>query len=251
MFIQPSQVDYPEHYQHIFLLSHMRANTSLISHILGSHAQISGYYEMHLSYCSAQDLVRQQQMYLTNDSIEKNTKYLFDKLLHNDYKLYLDNLGTRNPQVLVSIRSAEQTIKSIVNLFRNKSGQRTYANIESATQYYIDRISTLVKFCEMNKSKYYYFDAELIRIDSEKILNYLQTWLSLDVALNDQYQMFSMTGKTRAGDSSENMTQGKIVQQNSNYDEIEIPDDLLQNAITKSQQAKQLIIAGAIEAITV
>ena len=35
-------------YQHIFLLSHMRANTSLISHILGSHPQISGYYEMHL-----------------------------------------------------------------------------------------------------------------------------------------------------------------------------------------------------------
>ena len=118
MFIKPSQVDYPEHYQHIFLLSHMRANTSLISHILGSHAQISGYYEMHLSYCSAEDLVRQQQMYLTNDSIEKNTKYLFDKLLHNDYKLYLDHLGAGNPQVLVSIRSAEQTIKSIVNVFR-------------------------------------------------------------------------------------------------------------------------------------
>ena len=31
----------------IFLLSHMRAYTSLAGHILGSHPQINGYYEMH------------------------------------------------------------------------------------------------------------------------------------------------------------------------------------------------------------
>ena len=34
----------------IFLLSHMRAYTSLAGHILGSHPQINGYYEMHLGY---------------------------------------------------------------------------------------------------------------------------------------------------------------------------------------------------------
>jgi hypothetical protein len=37
-------------YARIFLLSHMRAFTSLAGHILGSHPQINGYYEMHISY---------------------------------------------------------------------------------------------------------------------------------------------------------------------------------------------------------
>ena len=40
----------PERYSRIFLLSHMRAFTSLAGHILGSHPQINGYFEMHISY---------------------------------------------------------------------------------------------------------------------------------------------------------------------------------------------------------
>ncbi|TCS68990.1 hypothetical protein EDC61_1225 [Sulfuritortus calidifontis] len=42
----------------IFLLSHMRAFTSLAGHILGSHPQINGYYEMHISYWDAAALDR-------------------------------------------------------------------------------------------------------------------------------------------------------------------------------------------------
>ena len=47
-------------YARIFLLSHMRAFTSLAGHILGSHPQINGYYEMHLSYEDAAALDRQR-----------------------------------------------------------------------------------------------------------------------------------------------------------------------------------------------
>jgi hypothetical protein len=46
-------------YTRIFLLSHMRAFTSLAGHILGSHPQVNGYYEMHISYEDAFALDRQ------------------------------------------------------------------------------------------------------------------------------------------------------------------------------------------------
>ncbi|MGV8991151.1 MAG: hypothetical protein ACOH1Q_07075 [Thiobacillus sp.] len=37
-----------DRYARISLLSHMRALSSLAGHILGSHPQINGYYEMPL-----------------------------------------------------------------------------------------------------------------------------------------------------------------------------------------------------------
>lgn len=49
----------PEHYARIFLLSHMRACTSLAGHILGSHIRINGYFEMHISYENAAALDKQ------------------------------------------------------------------------------------------------------------------------------------------------------------------------------------------------
>ena len=248
-------------YQHIFLLSHMRANNSLISHILGSHPQISGYYEMHLSYRTENDLIKQEQLLIdkqeSNKAFKNSRHYLFDKILHNDYELLLENLlptliptsGHNKFKILVSIRPPEQTIKSIVNLFRNKKTAHPYANPEEATEYYLKRIIKLTQFCEKNKANYYYYDADLIRTNAEKSLAHIQNWLSLATPLSEEYQVFSLTGKPRVGDSSENMKKGRIVKQQTNYNAIEIPSHLLDKAVTETSQYRQQIISHAIDAI--
>ena len=53
-----SMIAVSERYDRIFLLSHMRALTSLAGHILDLHPQINGYYEMHISYENASDLAK-------------------------------------------------------------------------------------------------------------------------------------------------------------------------------------------------
>lgn len=59
--VSPNSINaLPDRYARIFLLSHMRAHTSLMAHILGSHSQINGYYEMHLDYEDASALDRQR-----------------------------------------------------------------------------------------------------------------------------------------------------------------------------------------------
>jgi len=88
----------PDPYARIFLLSHMRAFTSLAGHILGSHPQINGYYEMHLSYEDASALDQQLDVYRASDALKPNSRYLFDKLLHNDYVLQPARLGWPNPE---------------------------------------------------------------------------------------------------------------------------------------------------------
>ena len=241
-------------YQHIFLLSHMRANTSLISHILGSHNDISGYYEMHLSYVTENDLLKQEEE-LSNkkaghDIITSSTKYLFDKLLHNDYELVLENLSAKKIKILVSVRPAEQTIKSIINLFRNKNNGHPYADPEQAVNYYIERIIALAKFCTKHPYKYYYYDADLIRTRPKETLARIQHWLSLKTPLTDQYRIFSLTGQAGAGDSSDNMKKGRIIQSRTDYEDIKIPSHLLQKAITETRKHKQLIVTHAIEALS-
>ncbi|MFK5985321.1 MAG: hypothetical protein QM479_07825 [Pseudomonadota bacterium] len=238
-------------YQHIFLLSHMRANTSLISHILGSHTDINGYYEMHLSYLEAADLDKQQHEYCIKNALKQDSKYLFDKILHNAYALELTNLTATQIKILVSIRPAEQTIKSIINLFAQKKTQHSYADVENASQYYIQRIKQLAEFCKSNRDGYYYFDADIIRTSPEKILKAMQQWLSLSTPLTEQYQIFSQTGKPRAGDSSVNMKQGEIVKQQSSYADIEISEQLLQQVLATTQENKQFIKNYAIESLTI
>ncbi len=240
-------------YQHIFLLSHMRANTSLISHILGSHNEISGYYEMHLSYVTENDLLKQEKVFSDkeagHDIITSSTKYLFDKLLHNDYDLVLENLSSKKIKILVSIRPAEQTLKSIINLFRNKNNGHPYADPEQVVHYYIERITALAKFCTHYRDKYYYYDADLIRTKPQETLARIKNWLSLKTPLTDQYHIFSLTGQAGAGDSSDNMKKGRIIQSRTNYKDIKIPSHLLQKAITETRKHKQLIVTHAIDSI--
>jgi len=113
----------PDCYARIFLLSHMRACTSLAGHILGSHPEINGYFEMHISYDEASDLDRQLHEFLQIETPKKNSRYLFDKLLHNDYRL---NTGLFDPaglRLLVALLEPDKTIRSIADLFRKKGTQ--------------------------------------------------------------------------------------------------------------------------------
>ncbi|MCU7819359.1 MAG: hypothetical protein KZQ57_10960, partial [gamma proteobacterium symbiont of Lucinoma myriamae] len=196
------------------------------------------------------DLLKQQDLYSSKDVIKSSSQYLFDKLLHNDYELLLEELDLTKIKLLVSIRQPEQSIKSIINLFQNKETEHSYAHPEAAIKYYRDRIMSLAKFCERYKGCYYYYDADLIRSKPKECLAQLQNWLSLESPLTEQYQMFSQTGKAGAGDSSANMTKGKIIQQQTNYEALEIPSDLLSKVQKESAQHRQLMIENALESLT-
>ena len=130
-------------YARIFLLSHMRAYTSLAGHILGSHPQINGYFEMHLGYEDASALDRQLAAYQRDEALKPGSRYLFDKLLHNDYALKPERLGRADIKVLVALAEPEHTIKSIVHLFRQKPDPDLYASPVQAAKYYVERVRAL------------------------------------------------------------------------------------------------------------
>ncbi len=238
-------------YSRIFLLSHMRAFTSLAGHILGSHPAINGYFEMHISYDDATALDKQLDVLQASETIKDNSHYLFDKLLHNDYQLKHEQLVRTDIKILVSLLEPEQTIKSIVDLFTQKQTQELYASPVEATNYYIERVETLAEFCKSVNQRYYYYDAELFQAAPDRLLARLSSWLELDTPLSERYQIFSQTGNARKGDSSKRIQSGKIDKTKTDYSHISVPQDEMRRALRVYRDCRQTILENATDSITI
>ncbi len=231
----------------IFLLSHMRAYSSLLGHIIGSHAEVNGYYEMHISYENNSQLNHQHDQYIQTESFKTGSQFLFDKILHNNYELDLNRLNLQQPKILIALRSPQQSIKSIINLFCKKDSKKSYSNPEQATRYYIQRLKKLSKFSQQNTKTYYYFDAELIISHTEELLMTLSNWIQLSTPLKNQYQLFSQTGRAGAGDSSQAIKAGEIIKSANHYTDIDLADHLLESAELAYCNYRQQILEHAID----
>jgi len=233
----------------IFLLSHMRAYTSLAGHILGSHPQINGYYEIHLGYEDAAAPHRQMELYCSRDALKPNSRYLFDKLLHNDYVLRPGQLGVADIKILVALAEPEHTIRSIVNLFTQKPDPDLYAAPVEAARYYVARVRALADFCREEVWPFYYFDAELLQRAPQALLPRLTKWLELDPPLSEHYAVFSQTGTPRSGDTSARIRSGSINQTRTDYSHITIPEEALAAAREAYRTCRARIIVGAADSL--
>jgi len=236
-------------YARIFLLSHMRAYTSLAGHILGSHPQINGYYEMHVSYEDASALDRQMEVFRQGDVLKADSRYLFDKLLHNDYLLKPERLGLADIRILVALAEPERTIRSIVHLFAQKADPDLYASPVEAANYYVARLRALADFCRTADRGYCYFDAELLLGAPERLLPRLSDWLDLESPLNERYQTFSQTGKAGRGDSSLRIHRGRIDSTRVDYSHIAIPQEALRMAQEAYRECREQIISNAADSV--
>ncbi|MFO7542154.1 MAG: hypothetical protein R6W97_04960 [Thiobacillus sp.] len=234
----------------IFLLSHMRAYTSLVGHLLGSHPEIDGYYEMHLSYVSAGDMERQVRRYREQDTLKPGSRFLFDKLLHNDYTLNPDTLDADTTAIFIALRPPEPTLKSIVNLFARKHPGDLYADPAGAAAYYIERLEALAAFGRRHPQRYDYFDADLIPTDTARVLAAFGQWLQLGSPLTERYQSFARTGVAGAGDSSPAIGAGHVIRQENAYPAIELDADSLQRAQQAYRDCRRQLIDHAARTLT-
>ncbi len=228
----------------------MRAYTSLVGHLLGSHPEIDGYYEMHLRYASPADLEVQRQRYGEHDRLKPGSRYLFDKLLHNDYTLAPERLDAAPLVVLTSLRPPAPTLRSIVSLFARKSGGDPYADPAGAAAYYIERLRMLATFAEQHAGGFHYFDAPLVLDDSARLLDTLGAWLQLATPLTQRYGTFARTGIPGAGDSSPAITSGRIVHEATGHADITLDSTVLRQAQAAYADCRARLIAHAAAALT-
>src|SRR3569833_3463785 len=95
----------------LFILSHMRSYSSVLSHVLGSHPQIDGYCETHLRYRFSFDLLRLKWRVRKLTGEPLRGRYVLDKILHN-YAVataILDNPRTRG---IILLRQPVDVVQS-------------------------------------------------------------------------------------------------------------------------------------------
>ncbi len=226
--------------KYLFLLSHMRSYSSLLSHIMGSHNKISGYSEMHLSYKKKSDLtVLRYRVYSMNNNNLDGT-YVFDKILHNHY---ISNkiLNSNNVKILFMLRTPEDTIKSISKMSSNLNNPARLNSIDKIGSYYIGRLKQLSELVNRTNGRAVYLDAEKIVNNTDFVLGYLTDWLQLPTKLSSEYRTFSHTGKPGFGDPSDNIKQGRIIK-NRETANVTIPEKLLKEANEEYLKCRETMI---------
>ena len=104
----------------LFVMSHMRSRSSMLSHVLGSHKRISGYYEMSRSYREPADLTRMKMAHLLENHDTPRADYYHDKILHNRFTVCEDILGSPKARFIFLAREPTASLSSMLKL-----GQRT------------------------------------------------------------------------------------------------------------------------------
>jgi len=219
-------------YQFIFILSHMRSGSSLLTHILVSNPEITGYGETHVAYRTPRDLsmaIGKSLLMSGQFPFPSNERYLVDKILHNRL-LSEENIGLiSNPQskIIFLVREPLGALKSL----------RAHQNIgeQSAVDYYINRVNTLTRLCRSlpSQQQCILITHDHILKSAEQTLPLLTQFLDLKKPLLKEYKILKTTGRRGIGDSSNNIKKGKILSSISNHKEIIIS----QEGLTNSAQA--------------
>jgi hypothetical protein len=225
--------------KHIFLLSHMRAYTSLFGHIMGSNPSICGYYEMHIGYHSWRSPIRQKMLYFRQEKPKPGFSYMFDKVLHNEHSVSLNVLNNHRAKSIFCLRQPQDVIPSILKLYRNTDPSHEFNSEAFATQYYVQRLATLESIAESLEQDFFYFDAEAIKLRSEDCLASLSDWLQLRTPLSDTYSLQKNTSKEKYGDSSKAIRAGRIRKEPSHYESWAIREDLMRSANTAYCNARK------------
>ena len=230
----------------VLLLSHMRAYTSLTGHVLGSHDEIEGYYEMHKGYFSWKSVYHAKLLYYSDHPVKKSARFLFDKVLHNEHYVSTDLVNKSDILPIFSIRKPEQTVKSIIRHYERIDPSHQYCNPEYSVRYYIERVNELASMSQKLKRGYLYFDAEAIKEDTQSLLLFLSDNMKLNEPLSPEYKKMKQTGSRFSGDSSEELFSGKIQKDNKQTDgNVELNEALLHDANVAYRSARDEIIKNA------
>ncbi|MGK7937086.1 MAG: sulfotransferase family protein [Xenococcaceae cyanobacterium] len=226
-------------YRILFILGHMRAASSLLSHILTSNSEIIGYGETHTQYYREQDLkkliLKVYRNYYQLKNMTMSHKYILDKVLHNNK--FIDDSFLKHDQVysVFLVRKPQRTIASILDLKPDWDENK-------ALKYYTERLAKLEEHARFinNKNHSLFIQQEKILEDTENVFQALQNFLDTKTGFSEKYNVQKTTGMRYVGDQTANIKSGRIVRQKRTLD-IEVKEATVEKAMESYQKCCQTL----------
>jgi hypothetical protein len=213
----------------------MRSFSSLLCHILGSHPEISGYAEAHLSYFGRLDLQRLARKVQRVTDHATLGRYVLDKVLHNHREIAPGVLGRPELKLVFLLRNPGDTFQSILNLARIQGTKGNFNDPVRVLDYYIKRLKQLEQYCAYIGDNALFLESERLIGDTDRVLAELSQWLELGEPLKTSYRTFRFTGAPGFGDPSTTIRAGSVIRsdedRHKHYVPVPISDDLLRQGI--------------------
>jgi hypothetical protein len=220
--------------RYIFLLGHQRGYSSVLSHILGSHPQISGYSESWTSYRTALDLFRLRLLVCMHGNYKPGAPFFLDKILHNQLELSPSILARSDIEYLFLLRQPAPTVRSMVALHSSYARQGAGINpafnpitVDESLDHYRRRVDTLRELGQelaRRGRRACFVAGETLIEEPGPVLQNLQAFFNLEAPLHERYLLFPRTGSWRYCDPSEYIRKGKIELRRPDHAEIDIPE---------------------------
>lgn len=196
--------------KNIFVFSHKRGRTTLLSHILASHTQICGYRELHCKYENKLDLLKSKVALYEDKKAYKESDYILDKILHNEWAFDEKLFDIKNNFYLFILRNPEATMLSMIKRHVQNNSIDT---VGMQSIYYINRLKELRIYWTSLKGPKLAIDSDEMLYDTDNTLAKISKFLKLTSPLMPEYNTFKQTGVAGAGDMSDNISSGKLNQE--------------------------------------
>jgi len=193
----------------LFVFSHMRSYSSLLSHVLGSHPDIDGYCETHLRYNFPFDVLRLQWRVRKLTGEPLRGRYVLDKILHN-FTISPSILESRRLRAVVMLRHPADALQSILHMGTHLDPLAQNTNLEHVTDYYVARLERLTELARKVGSRAAFVESDALLERPDETLQFLQEHLQLSEPLEKRYRSFAKTGKPKFGDPSPAIHTGEI-----------------------------------------
>ena len=211
----PYQIRFREKpFRILFILSHMRSGSSLLTHLLNANPEIIGYGETHIKYSSELDFKTLMfKVYWTIKDYQMNHKYVLDKVLHNHKFLADDFLVSEQVSSIFLIREPQRTLASILEI-------KPHWSEEKALNYYQERLEILENYAKLinNKKQSFFITHEQLINQTDVVFNGLKKFLETQESFSEQYETLTTTGRKGIGDSSKNIKAGYIIRNRGQLD---------------------------------
>lgn len=227
-------------YEHIFLVSHMRSYSSLLSHLIGEHPEVNGYVEQQVGYPTEMDLVGMRIRTYELTGGQMNGKYLFDKILHNRLRIGAEVAARSDVHLLLSIREPIAAVQSTVAMARKNHKPGWKGRVPKVAGYYRERMEGMVQMARARKDgDILFFQAERAVDNTAGLLAAIQRYLHLDTPFKESYTPQKLTGVGLFGDPSDYIKSGQVVKKRADHSGIEIPDAIRKELQTSYEDTQQ------------
>ena len=192
----------------LFVLSPMRSGSTLLTHILNGHPEISGSIEHGANYKSLGDLgslISRVAIYNANYDVS-HQQYFLDKMVWN-YLLDPSILASEHSRFIFLVREPEANFASIARLIPE------LRDSQKALDYYARRLDYLRRSAEAvnDPRRCLLVHYEDLLDDTEAVLEQLRTFLSVGSPFSENYTPLKETGTLKYGDNSNRIRTGTIL----------------------------------------